>query len=153
LIKYRLTKCYQAALLSSVIAGAFSWPAVANTHWLVKGFWYCSLALSLASIATATEQAVALSRIVCHPKGLVNLRDVLGKPSGAIQVPYEPRRLQLYVWHIPLAMLNASIYLFLLGLLAYLLDSLLRPRQDGDLNDVKVWSKLVLCTIAMLTLR
>lgn len=50
-------------------------------------------------------------------------------------------------------MLNATIYLFLLGLLAYFLDSLLRPRQDRDISDVKVWSKLILCTIATLTLR
>lgn len=135
-----MPKRCQAALLSSVIAGAFSWPPVANAHWLVQGLWYSSITLSLASIATATEQAVALSRIVCHPNGLANLRDVLGKPANEIQVThnhmYEPRKLQLYIWHLPLAMLNASIYLFLLGLFAYLLGNVFRPREDGV--DVKV---------------
>lgn len=51
-----------------------------------------------------------------HTEGLHRLQDLLRSRNSVAGVPAKPRPMQLYVWQIPVNLLNVSIILFLIGL-------------------------------------
>jgi Na+(H+)/acetate symporter ActP len=128
----------QGALISGVVAAAFSWASMAQTPWEVHAIWYASLTLSLTAVATATQQAVALSRIICHSHGDEHLRWILARSTPEANGDVKPSGLQLYIWQIPLSMLNASIYLFLTGLLGFLIGAIVESEGVKPGDRVKV---------------
>jgi hypothetical protein len=136
----------KAALIGGVVAATFSWPQVIGCYWLVPALWYASLVLLLTSMATAAQQAIALSRLICHPRGGEHIRELLGKPSRNSQSIYEPRRLQLYIWQIPISMLNTSVYACLLGILVFLCQRLLPINESTIGNDGKVTATGILAS-------
>lgn len=72
--------------------------------------------LSLTSISAATQQSVALYRLSSVNCGPEKIRKVLGDETNVSFVSIEPRMWQLYIWQIPLLLLNSSIYLPVAGL-------------------------------------
>ena len=106
----------QSALTSSVVAGAFSWISIPNAPWTTRAVWYSSLAMALISITTSTQQSILLHRMGSHTEGLDRLQDLLRSRKAVAGVPAKPRPTQLYVWQIPVNLLNISIILFLIGL-------------------------------------
>lgn len=72
--------------------------------------------MALTSITTSTQQSVLLHRMGSHKEGLDRLQDLLRSRNAVAGVPAKPRPMQLYVWQIPVILLNLSILLFLTGL-------------------------------------
>lgn len=106
----------------------------------------------LTAISTATMQTVVLNRLISHPDGLNNIRAVLsGQPvaSAVATKQVQPKRLQVYVWQIPLKLLNSSIYLFLIGLLALVWEAAARSGKELGHRDTKVSS----CTFPLAVTR
>jgi hypothetical protein len=95
--------------------------------------WYSALLLAVASIATSAQQAVVLTRLGSHPKGLRKIRDILGKRGD--DGKQKPRNLQLFIWQAPLSLLNTSGVMFVAGLIVLVWKSV-SPVWIGD--DVKV---------------
>ena len=100
----------------------------------IQAVWYSGLALALASIATSTQLAVALSRLGSHPDGLSNIREVLGT-QGEDDV-WRPSRLQLIIWQAPISLLNASVIFYIVGLV-FVVASSVSPSSVK--HDIKVW--------------
>jgi hypothetical protein len=112
----------QAALVAGVVATGFTWPDVAKSAWTVKGCFYTSLILALGSIHTATQQAVALSRIGGGSSQATDICKLFVKRLENGQLPdvasqrYQIGAWQLYVWQIPISLLSTSVYVFVAGL-------------------------------------
>lgn len=111
-----LTLQIQSALICAVVASSFTWPAVSDLPYsmqsTVLAIWYNSLLMSLVTIACATQQAVALSRLYSHVDRVHKIRNFLGSLENHA---WKPRKLQLYIWQVPATLLNASIYSFMIG--------------------------------------
>ena len=110
--------------MGGMIASAFTWPALSEIDpsilAIIHTTWYSALLFGVMAIATATQQAIALGRVSSYPDGLEKLRNVLGH----YQCPeWKPRQLQLFIWQAPIALLNASIYTFVLGLVVIVWSS------------------------------
>lgn len=61
------------------------------------------------------QQSIALHRLSAGEDGLAQVRRLLGyRTSNGL---WEPRRLQILVWQVPVMMLNLSITLLSTGLL------------------------------------
>ena len=103
--------------MGSMIASTLTWSALEkvgdSTQAIIQAIWYSALLFGLIAIATATQQAIALGRLCCYPDGLDKLRNLLGWQDHGHR---KPQRLQLFMWQTPIAMLNASVYTFILGL-------------------------------------
>lgn len=128
----------QSALFGGVIASAFSWPALGKlagsaTESTILAIWYSALVLALGSIATSAQQAVALGRLSSHPDGARKMREVLGREVGG---RWRPRKVQLLIWQTPISLLNASIMMFVAGLIVLVWGSVSRL---WAWSDVKVW--------------
>ncbi len=99
------------------MTSALTWPVLAgidpSDRATVSAIWYGALLLALGSIATAAQQAVALSRLSSHPEGLRQIREVLGRRK--VDGRWRPSKVQLVVWQTPVSMLNASIVMFVVG--------------------------------------
>lgn len=106
----------QSALTSSVVAGAFSWTFIPSVPWTTRAAWYSSLLMALVSITTSTQQSILLHRLGSHTQGLDRLQDLLRSRNVVAGDPAKSRPIQLYVWQIPVNLLNVSIILFLIGL-------------------------------------
>jgi len=122
------------AIIASVITIAITWPpASPSPPWLTTALWYGGLTLSLAAIGTATQQSVALSRLSSYQDGLCRLRAVLGKELPATNKAsqtWSVRWTQLFVWQVPVMLLNFSILLFVVGLVV-----VLKARADAGMGD------------------
>lgn len=55
-----------------------------------------------------------------HTEGLDRLQGLLRSGNAVAGVPAKPRPMQLYIWQIPVNLLNVSIILFLIGLAIHL---------------------------------
>ncbi|XXG93803.1 hypothetical protein Hte_000052 [Hypoxylon texense] len=55
------------ALIGGVISSAFTWPAMESSSWPVKACFYAGLILALGAVATASQQAIILSRVATGP--------------------------------------------------------------------------------------
>jgi len=99
-----------------------------KSSWTVKGCFYTSLVLALGSIHTATQQAVALSRIGSGPDKAKEICRLFVKELEQNQLPdpalkrFEVGAWQLYVWQIPISMLSTSVYVFVAGLTVLVWD-------------------------------
>jgi hypothetical protein len=63
-------------------------------------------------VAAASQQSIALNRYGQHPDGLEALQKLLRSDTTG-----SARQLQLYVWQLPVMLLNISIALFLIALI------------------------------------
>lgn len=78
-----------------------------------------SLLLSIFSIATASQQIVALQRLNSYehgPRLIRKLLSVYHKPDRAESKPIELPIILGYHWQIPVMLQGQSLYLFLLGM-------------------------------------
>ncbi|KAI0850436.1 hypothetical protein F5Y00DRAFT_260731 [Daldinia vernicosa] len=108
------------ALMASLLCSAFTWPLANNTIWVVTSLWYSGLVFILASVATATQQSITLSRFSClepeeHAK---YIKGILARDDGNSGLV--PRTGISFVMQIPVMMLRFGIYFFMAGLGALL---------------------------------
>ena len=89
--------------------------------------------MALTSITTSTQQSILLHRMGSHTEGLNRLQDLLRSRNAVAGVPVKPRPTQLYVWQIPVNLLNVSIILFLIGLAIHIFATALT-------RDSKTWT-------------
>jgi len=94
----------------------------------VQGLWYSGLLLALVSVTLAMQQSVLLHRLNSNDHGMHILRRSLGYWSGS---QWEPRKLQILIWQMPVMLLNVSIALFDIGLLMQVYGAYIRG--DGNL--------------------
>ena len=129
----------QSALTASVVAGAFSWTSTASFPWTTRAIWYSSLVMALISITTSTQQSILLHRMGSHAEGLNRLQNLLRSKNAIAAggvVPAKARPIQLYVWQIPVNLLNVSIFLFIIGLAIQIFAMAFRARDDSKI----VWT-------------
>ncbi|EXA53644.1 hypothetical protein FOVG_01380 [Fusarium oxysporum f. sp. pisi HDV247] len=105
------------ALIAAVVSSAFSWPTIDDSPWTTRALFYSALILSLVSVSAGSQQSIALYRLGGHDIGLTTLRTLL-KGSGK----QGASKLQLYVWQMPIMLLNVSILLFVIGLMILIWD-------------------------------
>ena len=129
---------FKGALVSGITASAFTWPTLPPTLWPVYALWYSSLTLSLTSISAATQQAVALYRLSSVPNNLLQIRRLLGDETSTNAGHVEPRLWQLYIWQIPLLLLNTGIYAFVIGLAVLLWSAAKSMSYVWGANETKV---------------
>ncbi|KAK3690092.1 hypothetical protein B0T22DRAFT_462978 [Podospora appendiculata] len=58
-----------ATVLTAIITASFSWPNVADSHWVGPAFWYASLSTSICGIFLSAQQLTLLSLIGDLPEG------------------------------------------------------------------------------------
>ncbi|KAH7305254.1 hypothetical protein B0I35DRAFT_114324 [Stachybotrys elegans] len=135
-----------SALISSLVVSALAWPSVASPggedgpssrydSGPVRCLWYISLLFSLTSIATATNQNVVIHRLSCFSDSLERTRRMLGESGSA---PVVPDMLQLWIWQIPIAFLNGSVYTFVAGLAVIVWGVAKDSHLDFQFVDTKV---------------
>ena len=123
-----------------MVTSAFTWPSIANAAWSVKALWYTALLLALAAICTATQQSIVLLRLATHPNGSFLLCSLLSKDvEHGRGFPKAPRLLQLYIWQVPISLLNGGVYFFIAGLGVQLWDAARALDLDWSKGDTKVW--------------
>lgn len=71
-----------------------------------------------------------------HIEGLDRLQDLLRSRNAVAGVPAKPRPMQLYVWQIPVNLLNISIILFVIGL-AFQIFAMAFTRDSKTWTDEK----------------
>lgn len=130
----------KGALVGSVVAASIAWSnAATQAGWAIVALWYIALVIALMAVSSATLQTVTLNRLISRPDGLSDIRVMLsGKPPTAAAQSVQPKRLQIYIWQIPLKLLNSSIYLFLVGLLALLWEAAALRGKELGYRDMKV---------------
>ncbi|KAH7090172.1 hypothetical protein FB567DRAFT_284828 [Paraphoma chrysanthemicola] len=119
-----------AALVAGVVSSAFSWPTIESAPWTAKAVFYSTLLLAISAIATGSQQSIALNRYGRQPDGLKELQDsIKGTQRG------DARPSQLYVWQLPIMLLNISLALFVVGLVILIWAKAARsPRWDDDMK-------------------
>ena len=94
--------------------------------------------MALTSIATATQQSIALYRLTILPEGLAKIREMLSANEtdsmGVVQLRYS----QLYIWQVPLSLLNSSVYLFIAGLGVLLWNAAKMRQYQWTAEEMKV---------------
>jgi nitrogen fixation-related uncharacterized protein len=97
--------------------------------------------MALCAVAAGSQQSIALNRYGQHQDGLEALQKLLRS-----DVTGSSRRLQLYVWQLPVMLLNISIALFLIGLVILMWAR--ASSSPGWDDDMKVCVSL--CWLALL---
>jgi hypothetical protein len=120
----------QAALIAAVVSAAFSWPAIDSSPWTAKAAFYGSLILSLGAVAIGSQQSITLSRLGGQQDGLSELKKLLQNNKSTVS------RRQLYIWQLPVMILNVSILLFLIGLFVVIWNQAVEHLSWDD--DMKV---------------
>lgn len=126
----------KAALVAAVASAALSWQDIASAPWTVFATFYISLILSFTAISIGTQQSIVLLRLGSHPEGLKELQDLLkqGPPRAAGAQP-RARRVQLYLWQLPVMLLNISILVFIIGVLILIwARAAAGARWNGDMK-------------------
>jgi hypothetical protein len=109
---------------------SFSWstfddPSPGTLLAIINAVWYSALLLSVVSILSASQLSIALSRIATYRTDLIYTRRMLAKeqPHSMTTSGLQLSRSKLFLWQIPVMLLNGSIYLYVIGLtiLVYLL--------------------------------
>ncbi|KAF2836906.1 hypothetical protein M501DRAFT_1018319 [Patellaria atrata CBS 101060] len=114
-----------AALLAGVLTSTGSWPhllpAERATPWPARTAWFCGLVLALTSITTAADHYIRLCRLSTHRDSMERIRQLLSgiKVREDNESPGEvrPKRLQIYIWQLPVLLLTASVICMILGML------------------------------------
>ncbi|KAM0285467.1 hypothetical protein ACHAQH_001417 [Verticillium albo-atrum] len=117
-----------SSIICSVVAGSFSWDCFGKDGpeskclSLARAAWYSAIAMSIASVASASQQLVALQRLSTHKDDLKIIRSMLAGTADEVPghghsgSPTGNRRslgfLQTYLWQIPVMMLNGGLCLF-----------------------------------------
>jgi hypothetical protein len=121
--------------MGAVISTSFTWPMLVvegrTGGSIILGIWYPALLLALGAIATASQQAVMLTRLRNYNDGPQRLRKMLGKLEGG---SWRPRKLQLFVWQSPAMLQNASIYMFVAGLVVLIWKASMNPWSNDQLK-------------------
>ena len=131
----------QAALIAVVVSAAFSWPTVTESPWTVKAVFYASLALALSTVASASQQSTALYRFGQHSDGLKILHNLLARPrrqsegSKVEGSELVASKMQLYVWQMPVMLLNISITLLIVGLFILIWDRAAHAARSSSWSD------------------
>ena len=119
----------QAALIAAVVSAAFSWPAIDSAPWTAKAAFYATLILSLVAVSIGSQQSIALARFGGQKNGLKKLQDLLKNREGTASGR------QLYLWQLPVMILNISILGFLIGLLIIVWNQAANsPAWDDDMK-------------------
>jgi len=84
--------------------------------------WFASLLFALTSVGSATNQAIVLHRISVYPDGLARIQMLLSNGSTNQNAHLSVDTLQMWIWQTPAAFLNGSLYLFIAGLLALIVE-------------------------------
>ena len=104
--------------MASLLCSAFTWPLADDTIWVVTALWYSGLVFVLASVATATQQSITLSRFASLPDHESRIKDMLGyehKDSSGTERRL-PRYGVVFIGQIPVMMLRFGVYFFMVGL-------------------------------------
>lgn len=104
-----LTK--QGALIAAIVASVFSWPTIISSPWTAKACFYTTLYLSLFAVTCGFQQNITLVRYGKDAEGVAMLQKLLRSTNGK-----SAGRLHLFVWQIPIMLVNFSIMSFLMGL-------------------------------------
>lgn len=123
--------CDKCALLAGVVSAAFSWRDLEKMFWTTKSLWYGSLIMDLTSISLAMQQSLAMNRLCCYSDRWKRIRLMLGKPKDVHGIS-KPRWTQLYVWQVPIMLLNIGLVLFLSGLIAEIFSHFESPLSHVD---------------------
>ena len=116
----------KGALIAGVITNSILWDSVKEGSWTLLGIWYASLIISLTCVTSATQQAIALYRV-----SSVDLLPLIGSYPGE-----RGGFVAIYVWQVPVMLLNVSILLFVVGVLILVWE---QATRDLALNhDLKV---------------
>lgn len=111
----------QDAVFSAVITGSFTWSALSKLSivaWtIVQITWCCSLTLAMVAVAVELQQSVFLIRVESLSNAHLILRRLLSAEN--IIGPRIPRQGQLIIWHSAVALLEWSIYVWLVGFLVF----------------------------------
>jgi hypothetical protein len=123
----------QGALIAAVVSSAFTWPAAADAPWTVLATFYGALILSLSAVSTGSQQSIALYRLGTSKKRLRQLQRLLETTRKTNA--HKGRRLQQYLWQVPIMLLNVSILVFLIGLLILIWHRAAQsPSWDRDMK-------------------
>lgn len=127
-------------MIASVVATGFTWPDLVSSIWAVKAIWFSSLVLAVTSVCSATQQAVAVSRLSTHPDATRMISYLLAKrDQSGTNVQLEPNWFQLYIWQIPVSLLSMSLYLYVIGLVVLLWSRSKSVNLLWMEGDTKVW--------------
>ncbi|KAL2853012.1 hypothetical protein BJX68DRAFT_265252 [Aspergillus pseudodeflectus] len=110
-------------LTAAVLTQLFAWP---QTQDAIPEFsricWYSGLVLVITAVTLATQQNIALTRARASPRGWAYLRSILSADGEKIDsTDQSPSQIQLYMWQVPVMMLNFSNMLLVLGILVLVL--------------------------------
>ncbi|KAL3469129.1 hypothetical protein BJX99DRAFT_265485 [Aspergillus californicus] len=112
-------------LTAAVLAQVFAWPKGKDqTPEIARICWYSGLVVVLTAVTLATQQNIALTRAKVSPKGWIYLHSILnvyGENIGSTE--QRPSRVQLYIWQVPVMLLNFSNLLLVIGILALVLQN------------------------------
>lgn len=89
--------------------------------------------MDLTSISLAMQQSLAMNRLCCYLDRWKRIRLMLGKPKDAQGIS-KPRWTQLYVWQVPIMLLNIGLILFLAGLVAEIFSHFESPLSSVDVK-------------------
>ena len=81
--------------------------------WTVYAAFYTALILSLAAVSVGSQQTITLFRLGRNRDGLESLQRLLRDKAD----PHTTSKSQLYLWQLPVMLLNISILLFIIGLM------------------------------------
>lgn len=123
------------------MSAAFSWPTINDAPWTVKAVLYSTLIIALCSVASGAQQTITLNRYGKHPDGLRALQKLL----ESARKPGKARLLQLYVWQLPVMLLNISIALLVIGIIILMWARAANSPSWDD--DMKVMRTLVILRV------
>ncbi|KAF3763920.1 hypothetical protein M406DRAFT_58174 [Cryphonectria parasitica EP155] len=137
-----------AALVAAVASAALSWQAIDSAAWTVLALFYASLIMSLTAVTIGAQQSIALSRLGGHRVGLGNLQKklrgkVVKQATQTLNVnKHSASYSQLYLWQLPVMLLNASILIFLIGLSIIIWSQAASHEYSGDTMKIAIVTSL-----------
>ena len=136
----------KGAILSAIIAGAFSWPPLQNTLSvplaLIQLAWFSSLIFSIAAVAVAVHQSVFISRISLVPTASDLILEVFSYKTADGKIM--PRQTIAFVLLLSVGLLDLSIGFWMAGFMAYLWD-ITKMRQQTQISLDIVVRELFFC--------
>jgi len=102
-----------------------------KTPWTVYATFYAALILSLAAVSIGSQQTITLFRLGHNRDGLESLQKLLRKKAD----PHIASKSQLYLWQLPVMLLNVSILLFIIGLIVIIWSQ--AAQQPGWNDEMK----------------
>ena len=131
---YRLTAgcSSQGVAITAIVTACFSWPAVADSHWVAPAFWYSSLMTSVCGILIGAQQisllvlvgdlpedphAPSRKRMERHLSQLLIPRSAGGtSETGDAALEWQRSWKQIFTWQVPLMFVAYSFLFYFIGL-------------------------------------